>query len=148
MRLTPHDEGTIWLVAMGLILVILMMYAVCGCAIAGAQPLSHAEIYQALIENYRHMNDGYFDGDLPANVQIEYATDRNRPIGQTTYATPISIFVNSYYDRSEREALLTEDHEMCHVYVYETGGEAIDHGPRWVGCMHRLADEGAFDQLW
>lgn len=151
MKLEPKNDNFVWFVVIGFILIILLMYGACGCAppadASGHPEKTPAQIKQSLIENYAHVNDGYFNGDLPREVEITYTPDASAPIGRTDY-TPLRIYVNSYFDRSEREALMTEEHEMCHVWVYETGDEFEDHGPRWKSCMIRLANEGAFDGLW
>ena len=112
-------------------------------------------IREQLIENFQHYNDGWFDGALPQNTKIlYYDAGPDFAIGETdqsTYAdgtVQYVISVNSYYDRSPREALFTEVHELCHEAIDMKGGEFEEHGPRWQGCMQRLAAAGAFENLW
>ena len=113
--------------------------------------VNEAKIRAELVENFRHFNDGWFDGDLSQNTRIMYYNmGPDFAIGDMTSdgAGQFTIFINSYYDRNPREAEFTEFHEMCHEAIALRGNEFEEHGPAWQGCMHRLANAGAFENLW
>lgn len=99
-----------------------------------------------LKETYDQDNTAYFQNKLPSNprisldlynnteLAISYRIEKDRPV----------IQFNPEYNLTRVQAELTELHEMCHISLPK--GE--EHGSRWLGCMHRLATEGAMDQLW
>lgn len=110
---------------------------------------SEAEIRAELVKDYEPLNDAWFDGKLPHDTTVSYNEASGRYIGVThQVGDHFDIFINSYYDRSVNEAEFTELHEMCHVAVAVSGYEYEQHGPRWQRCMLRLAQQGAFTELW
>jgi hypothetical protein len=97
-----------------------------------------------LVDWYNGYNEQYFLNQLPA-ARVEWGEMGNMGI---TYmgASPL-IVISEKYNPSFREAQMTLLHEMCHVklspvLVFD------DHGPEFQQCMHNLANEGAFDELW
>lgn len=105
---------------------------------------------------YVGYNHAYFQDRLPKTVIISHSLDNDYRMAETT------PFTNNYYhidfnpkygyhpgngtSITELRNLL---HEMCHVQVFvENAYEFDDHGAHWQGCMHRLADMRAFDNLW
>ena len=65
-------------------------------------------------------------------------------IGDTIY-----IRFNKRYEPSGIQARETLLHEQCHVYLKINNEIELDnHGEKWQGCMHMLANEGAFEELW
>ena len=57
------------------------------------------------------------------------------------------IIIDAQANKAGRVAQMTELHEMCHVAQWGHG-DMDPHGPLFQSCMHRLADENAFDNLW
>lgn len=95
---------------------------------------------------YEAANDSYFDGKLPKNL-IVYDTNMPGRLGQTSAdGSSFRIDINLALNPSPKESRLTLYHEMCHIYTWQA--EDDKHGPRWVACMHNLALQGAFDDLW
>lgn len=119
-------------------------------------PTVHSEPqYVTLSQLYDGYNTEYFFGSLPKTARVEWGEminpDSGKPdMGQTDRIGPIyHIIISVHYHPSMKEAQITLLHEMCHVQIWQSGLTELDqHGPLWKDCMHRLADEGAFDDLW
>ena len=105
---------------------------------------------------YAATNETYFDNKLPKDTQIEIHvippdSDAEYTIGQTT---PLGdghylIELDPRFNLSGNQEAMTLDHEMCHVYLDQRDGDGdAKHGPRFQGCMQRLAIENAFNDLW
>jgi len=114
---------------------------------------SKAQMQQHVTEQFRHFNDGYFDGKLPKTT-VHYAEVPNEEdvVGFTICdmdengPMECEVWVVPHYNIEPMAANLTLAHEMCHIAVY--GKEFDDHGPKWQGCMKHLATEGAFEGSW
>lgn len=118
------------------------------------QHYSVAAMQQHVTAQFRHFNDGYFDGKLPKTT-VHYAEVPNEQdvigfsvcdMDDDAGPTTCEIWVVPHYNIEPMSANLTLAHEMCHVALY--GKEFDDHGPVWQGCMKRLAVEGAFEGSW
>lgn len=99
---------------------------------------------QSYYETYRHM---YFGKDMP-DARVIWADLPSDFMGRTE-KTPDGVFIIRIDRKSNpapKEALMTELHEMCHVDMWKK--EFDEHGRLWQYDMHRLADEGAFEDLW
>jgi hypothetical protein len=95
-------------------------------------------------------NHAYFQDELPKTTVITKDLTDDRFMALTFYENgAYHIALNPKYNFStkiERENLL---HESCHILIFiEHEEEFDDHGPKWQHCMHRLADQGAFEDLW
>lgn len=137
--------GATFLVLVGfLIWVYSAIFASYARAPRPAAPVTQADLQL----EYTGMNDVYFDGKLPRDTQIEYLPDGRTDIGRTFINDKggFTIFINAYYDRSRREALFTEYHESCHIATWRKDFDP--HGPAFQLCMRRLAEAGAFKDLW
>ena len=116
----------------------------------GAPILTRAEALQAMQASIRDDSEKFFSGGLPvANIKVEWANlNKENYLGQTV-PYPLRHYVIRI-DRASnpvwRQARLTELHEECHVYQWET--EAGGHGPKFDACMLMLAEKGAFKDLW
>ena len=107
-----------------------------------------------LQDAFEHLNDGYFDGNLPRDTKVVYGAppDTLEVIGET-YCTYVpqggvrgcTIYIVPKYNLVAPIALETLNHEACHIATY---GTEFDHGPDWQNCMLNLAKEGAFEGLW
>lgn len=99
-----------------------------------------------LTELYKTADRLYFDNKLPTDV-IVYLDDADGNMGLTTAeGKTFRIDINPKLNPVSKEQELTLYHEMCHV---ATDGQDLDpHGPHWIHCMHVLADEDVFDDLW
>jgi predicted SprT family Zn-dependent metalloprotease len=103
-----------------------------------------------LDEWYASYNHAYFQDELPAKVIITRNLRDDRFIALTEYSGGFyHIEFNKKYtvsDITERETLL---HEMCHLRQFVEHDDEFDqHGRHWQACMHKLADEKAFENLW
>ena len=107
-----------------------------------------------LQEAFGHLNDGYFDGNLPRDTRVIYggAPNDEEVIGATycTYdphggISGCTIYIVPKYNLVAPQALETLIHETAHIATY---GRDFDHGPIWQHEMLRLAEEGAFTGIW
>jgi hypothetical protein len=100
---------------------------------------------------YSAYNDTYFGGVLPA-AEVRFvhnlSSDGSEDMGLTE-GPPFIIYLSDKYQDNMRITLMTELHEECHVAVSVSGKSELDaHGPLFQHCMTRLAEEGAFRDLW
>lgn len=93
---------------------------------------------------YDGYNEVYFNNSLPKDTIVAYGETGH--MGLTTKNSGrYTITISYIWNPDNKEALITLQHEMCHVATYD---EFETHGPRWLKCMHNLADRGAMDALW
>jgi hypothetical protein len=131
-----------WLVA------ILTLEVSVGREIAAGPP-KPTDIQTILTQDYSQYNERWFKNRLPTDTVIQYYSMPDFDIGQTNEDDGhYHIFVNSYYNRDKHSAEFTLFHEMCHVEVNLAGEELETHGSKWQGCMLRLANAGAFHDVW
>ena len=107
-----------------------------------------------LQEAFEHLNDGYFDGNLPRDTRVIYGgpPDTEEVIGET-YCTYVpqkgfsgcTIYIVPKYNLVAPIALESLNHEVCHIATY---GKDFNHGPVWQNCMLNLAKEGGFEGIW
>jgi len=100
---------------------------------------------------YRGYNEKYFNNSLPQNVIISHNLHDDRFMAYTEHTADgwYHIEFNPKYEASTKQERFTLFHEQCHLEQMISGEvEFDDHGPKWQGCMHRLANEGAFEDLW
>jgi len=100
---------------------------------------------------YAAYNHEYFQDSLPKTTVITRNLADDRFMAQTFYENGYyHIAINPRYNESGKTEKLNLLHESCHLYIFVTheDDEYDDHGPKWQACMHRLADENAFEQLW
>ena len=100
---------------------------------------------------YEADNRVYFAGKLPP-VTVWLGENNDSLMGMVlTVDGETYIAIDSRYNPAGQEEEITLLHEMCHEEAgneYEpVSGELLAHGPRWHACMHRLMNEGAFDEL-
>jgi hypothetical protein len=101
-------------------------------------------------------NEEYFGNKIPKNTQIvvmeippdddgTYTIGQLVPLGNHQY----EIDLDPRFNLNWNTEALTVDHEMCHEFLneYSTDGDP-NHGSRFQACMQRLADRGAFAELW
>jgi predicted SprT family Zn-dependent metalloprotease len=103
-----------------------------------------------LTHYFESVNDSYFDGTLPKDV-IVYSDDAEGNMGLTDRCNGNSfcIHINPKLNTAKPSEALTVMHEACHVWVESTIGPQFDvHGAVWQGCMHRLANQNAFEGIW
>lgn len=104
-----------------------------------------------LEHQYDAYNDSYFAGKLPTQVIVALGDSAKHDYGQLadTAIGPV-ILIDTRMNPDAGEQLITTLHEMCHLAVgieFSPNGMLLDHGPKFHGCMRRLMDEGAFDDL-
>jgi hypothetical protein len=117
---------------------------------------SDSEELQFLNNWYKATNDTYFDSKLPKDTQIQihdippdvhadFTIGQTTPLGNGQYI----IEIDPRFNPSGGEEALTLDHEICHVFLLQQNKDGDNkHGVRFQNCMKRLADEGAFSDLW
>ena len=106
---------------------------------------------------YRAYNNIYFQKELPDTVYITHdlTDDRFMAVTDRLLSGAYHIRFNVKYGYTpipggiSVEELRNLLHESCHVLLFvEKDEELNDHGPHWQNCMHRLANMGAFENLW
>lgn len=107
------------------------------------------ESHWSLRRYYLHFNRKYFDGQLPLNVQVTWepndssshaCTHRQRwTDGSWTFHIKMDPALKGVLDFM----LILLLHEMVHVKLWDP-----KHGKKFQAEMHRLAEMGAFDDLW
>jgi predicted SprT family Zn-dependent metalloprotease len=87
---------------------------------------------------YQQIDQEHFGGELP-EATIEWA-DIPGDLGkeQTWTDGSITIWVSRTKVTSEEELKRVLEHEACHAYVDQQGGEAVVHGAQWQACMGRF----------
>jgi hypothetical protein len=124
-----------------------------GVTSPGSRPRWGDNDLQKMFDVY---NDSYFNGKLPATpvYWADIPKDGDDYILGNTYEELTAKTYTIYIDRKSNVAsitwMLTELHEMCHVATMQAELDAgeTEHGPRFQKCMQRLAENGAFDNLW
>ena len=106
---------------------------------------------------FRAYNRIYFQNELPSTVYITHdlTDDKYMAITDRLSNGSYHISFNVKYGYTPIPGGTSVDelrnllHESCHVQLYvENDNEFNDHGPHWQACMHRLANQGAFEDLW
>jgi hypothetical protein len=103
-----------------------------------------------LTHQYESYNDSYFDGTLPKDVVV-YSENAEGNMGLTDRCNGSSfcIHLDPITNNTKPTESLTLLHEMCHVWVESSVGPQFDaHDAIWQGCMHRLANQNAFEGIW
>jgi hypothetical protein len=98
---------------------------------------------------YAEFNEEFFWNSLPKNTKVELVTDLGENLGTTRcldFHYQCIIQIEERGNPEEVEQKITELHEMCHVATWHQQDDP--HGSKWKACMHRIADRGAFDNLW
>lgn len=107
---------------------------------------------KALYDNY---NAWWFKSTLPRGVTVEWDDNDPKEMADTTgtWTEATGIHLNKAYIKTGRTEQMIVFHEMCHIenwvlasQVMKNGGDP--HTPEWNACMHRLANEKAFEGLW
>lgn len=100
-----------------------------------------------LVSAYDLFNEQYFNKRLPSSrmVDVRFGLAHGN-LGETSICPGgYYIEVNRRLNPADKQVYMTLLHEECHI---ATWGEIAKDGPKWQSCMHKLADEGAFDTLW
>ena len=101
-----------------------------------------------LNKQYQIDNDMWFEGKLPpAHVVLVHMKDL---MGQTSIdGDHVDVVLDSESNVTISTIRLTLFHEECHIEEWPGPNSTEDqHGPKWQGCMQRLAREGAFAKVW
>lgn len=121
-------------------LTVLMLFMAMTVA---AEPLERINL-KAWYDGY---NEDFFLNHLP-KASVRYHETDDTTMGYTfNDEDGFNIVISPALNPTPGETKLTLLHEMCHVATYHDW-DLDAHGPRWKDCMHRLANEGAFDLLW
>lgn len=112
---------------------------------------------QALLtKTFANNNRDYFGGKLPETDIVVVPTLINES-GENLFGNSFcleleggkvhcTIRVARDYNPANETAVLTLDHEMCHVKLW--GGKLNDHGPKFQACMQEGAAMGEFKDVW
>lgn len=103
---------------------------------------------EALKSSFDDFNEQYFDGVIPGDTTIEYAS--MELMGLTTYERhKIQIYIDQDTKPFPKVVLETLLHEMTHAYLHVKGVQEFDpHGHLFLQKMRDLEDQGAFDDLF
>jgi hypothetical protein len=104
-----------------------------------------ADQREDLVKWYDGYNEEYFLNQLPS-ARVEWGEMGNMGVTYEEAGGPL-IVISEKYHPSFKEAQMTLLHEMCHVKLRNDHYFDI-HGPPFQQCMHDLANQGAFDDLW
>jgi hypothetical protein len=140
----------------------------CGIAIVAILLFGSATVYQTKVSHSARLTDAqitqyfegdnqtYFEGKLPPTeihfVENLHGLDGEPVLGITYPGNPYRIYLEAKYADELRYSLMTLKHEECHEAVDENlMGLRLEfemHGPQFQKCMLRLANNGAFKELW
>jgi len=100
-----------------------------------------------LKEFYARYNLKYFRGFLPANTLVVWGEpgESKMAITRKDEYGRYEIILSRHFNVADSTTDLTLLHEMVHVRSWE---KTLEHGPAFQKEMHRLADEGAMEDLW
>jgi predicted SprT family Zn-dependent metalloprotease len=100
----------------------------------GREALRHRDLGRL----YREIDQSSFGGTLP-EASVEWANIGNDYGVEQTFADgTIEIFVSSISVTSGEQLRHIVEHEMCHAYVDQQGGEPVEHGAQFQNCMARF----------
>lgn len=103
-----------------------------------------------LDEWYASYNHTYFQDELPKTVVITRNLQDDRFMAITDYSDGYyHIGINPRFNLSTKTERINLLHEQCHILGFVEHDDEFDqHGPKWQQCMHNLANQGAFNDLW
>lgn len=103
-----------------------------------------------LDEWYASFNHSYFQDELPKMVVITRNLADDRFMAITDYDNGyFHIGINPKFNLSTKTERINLIHEMCHVQGFVEHDDEFDqHGMKWQACMHRVADQNGFNDLW
>jgi hypothetical protein len=128
-------------------------------SLALAFPISPTDTDVHLDAWYNSYNHQYFNGELPEagtlsppDVIIDFHLSDPKKLGITIFGEAdgyIRMSFNPDYIKSQNTLKMTMLHEQCHIELFVEDIHTLDdHGPEWQACMLRLAEKGAFHDLW
>jgi len=126
------------------VILTLLLILLCTSSLAPAIP-DPLEVW------YQGYNVALFDHELPDKIVIDHELHDDRFMAVTDmYADgTFRISFNSKFEPSPKQGRETLLHEQCHIQLIVEGETELDvHGKKWQSCMHRLANKGAFEDLW
>jgi hypothetical protein len=98
-------------------------------------------------QQYANFNGWWFEGKLPKDVTVTWGSAEGyMAITKGDDDRALSIEINPKYGVSEKQIAALEFHEMCHVAIWNE--DSRSHGKKWQACMLRLAEQGAFENVW
>jgi hypothetical protein len=115
--------------------------------LALASPQPDAPICKGIQECYNAYNKAYFGGNLPPAI-VSYGPCPVANVQACSFKDDGNFVVRLIpkYNLAPDTAHMNLLHETCHLAHWNE--EFNDHGPAWQGCMHHLADIGAFEGIW
>jgi len=127
------------------LLTIAMMLVTLYWTTARGQSESYAPTVEKLRTFYAETNKTYFNNELPQNVRISIF-DSKTVMGHTDTDADgtVHIFIDRQSHPIEKEAEMTEAHEMCHL----RSESPFDESEEFQACMVDLAKRGAFKGIW
>lgn len=97
---------------------------------------------------YAGLNATYWSGKLPADTIVSFGALPPKSMANTTRDAAGRFHITLEWESNKlpNVARLTLFHEMAHIATWDA--EFNPHGMHWRKEMHRLADAGAFDEIW
>jgi hypothetical protein len=101
---------------------------------------------------FSYYNQLYFNDELPHDVKFSFDLTGDEVMAQTVFLRNgrIKINFNLKYNVTEKQAVEKLLHENCHIenFIKHEEDPNDAHGVAWERCMHRLASQGALDNIW
>lgn len=146
MRLGTKFELTY----LGALLALIAFFAYRGIIDVSAQIQSGqlTPTRSALLAVYQDTNDNFFGSRLPKDTKIQL-TDLPGDMAtvEETDAGQFLIRIDRRKNPILKQAEMSLIHEMCHIDTWEDP-TSHKHGEGFQVCMRRLAQQGAFNNLW
>lgn len=121
------------------------------------EPLTRTQRLMVLETTYATNNRDYFGGKLTQDVSITMVPGLKNDRGQDLYGSTTcfkteqgmhcDIRLDTVYNFGIETAILTLNHEMCHVSLQ---GKSLpdSHGAEFQSCMQEGAAMGEFKDVW
>jgi len=125
-------------------------------------PTYKKALHDYLLQTYRDNNRDYFGNKLTSHITIEVVDALRNDKGQDLYGSTYcliladektqedilvcNIKIDASYNRGDETAVMTLDHEMCHIKLW--GTEFNLHDEAWQSCMKEGTAMGEFKDVW
>lgn len=126
------------------VIAFLVMAALAICPVSERQDEPDPLECQALKVWYLDFNEQYFMGVLPRNAVVEYGNAHGAMATTFKVGGVFHIVLEKKYTLANKVAHEVLLHESCHVISWS---EKEEHSRRWHDCIHRLEEQGAFENL-
>jgi len=101
-----------------------------------------------LASQYAEYNQAYFQDSLPKSAKVRWGHMNDFMGHVDVFGPQVYILIDRGTNTAPRVAKGTLLHEMCHVERHVKGENPASHGDEFQACMLRLAQAGAFKEIW